>query len=70
MSMKYNRIAVWSGAATALIIMTVLSCCFGMVVPQLIPKFYTEIIVTCIFYVFAIKLLYTWYTMEKEGDEL
>ena len=37
MSMKYNRVAVFIGAASALVLMTILSCAFGMVVPNLIP---------------------------------
>lgn len=67
--MKFNRYAVWAGAAGALVLMTAISCLFGMIVPSLLPKFYTSLIVTFIFYFFAGKLLYDWYHMENDGDK-
>ncbi len=41
MAMRYNKFHVWIGAVGALVIMTLLSCVFGAVVPTLIPVVYT-----------------------------
>lgn len=69
MSMKYNRIAVLVGAGAALVIMTALSCAFGYILPQLIPKFYTQLIATILFFVFGFKLLYDWKYGEESHEE-
>ena len=69
LSMKFNRMAVWGGAIAALILMTAISCLFGIIVPTLLPRFYTALVVTFIFYFFGCKLLYEWYHMENEGDK-
>ncbi|CAD8176218.1 unnamed protein product [Paramecium octaurelia] len=69
LSMKFNRMAVFAGAAGALVLMTAISCAFGIIVPSLLPRFYTAIVVTIIFYFFGAKLLYEWYHMENEGDK-
>lgn len=67
--MKFNRVAVWGGAIGALVLMTAISCIFGIIVPSLLPRFYTALVVTFIFYFFGIKLLLDWYHMEHEGDK-
>jgi putative Ca2+/H+ antiporter (TMEM165/GDT1 family) len=67
--MKFNRIAVWTGAISALVLMTAISCMFGIIVPTLLPRFYTALVVTFIFYFFGIKLLLDWHHMENEGDK-
>ncbi|CAD8133673.1 unnamed protein product [Paramecium pentaurelia] len=69
LSMKFNRLAVFAGAAGALVLMTAISCAFGIIVPTLLPRFYTAIVVTIIFYFFGGKLLFDWYHMENEGDK-
>jgi len=58
MAMKYNKIVVFVGAFGALAIMTILSAIGGKVVFSLIPKIYTDIIVTVLFFYFGFKLIY------------
>ncbi|CAD8093271.1 unnamed protein product [Paramecium sonneborni] len=70
MSIKYNRIAVLIGSTLALIMITTISTIFGIVIPELISMFYAQIVVCIVFYGFGVKYLYTWYTMQKEKDEL
>jgi putative Ca2+/H+ antiporter (TMEM165/GDT1 family) len=62
MAMKYNKIVVFIGAFGALAVMTVLSAIGGKVIFSLIPKLYTDIIVTLLFFYFGFKLLYEAYT--------
>jgi len=58
MAMKYNKIVVFVGAFGALALMTILSAIGGKVVFSLIPKIYTDIIVTVLFFYFGLKLIY------------
>lgn len=51
--MKYNRIIIFTAAASALVLMTALSAGFGYVVPKLISKVYTTILATILFYAFG-----------------
>lgn len=62
MAMKYNKVVVFIGAFGALAVMTVLSAIGGKVVFSLIPKLYTDIIVTLLFFYFGFKLIYEAYT--------
>lgn len=64
MAMKYRKLIVFFGAFAALAVMTVLSALFGKVLFSLIPKIYTDIIVTILFFYFGFKLLYEAYTAE------
>lgn len=64
MAMRYNKKAVFVGSAGALVLMTFISCVFGYIVPQLIPKTYTEFIAMILFFFFGIKLLYEWYSLK------
>jgi len=62
MAMKYRKSIVFMGAFAALAVMTLLSAVCGKVVFSLIPKIYTDIIVTILFFYFGLKLLYEGYT--------
>lgn len=62
MAMKYNKLIVFIGAFGALAVMTILSAIGGKVVFSFIPKFYTDIIVTILFFYFGFKLIYDAYT--------
>jgi len=66
MAMRYNRIAVISGALLALFLMTAISTAFGSIVPTLLPASVTHIIITGLFFFFGGKLLYDAYTSDKE----
>ena len=64
MAMKFNKIVVFIGSFGALAVMTVISAIFGKVVFSLIPKFYTNLIVSLLFFYFGFKLIYEAYHEE------
>jgi Ca2+/H+ antiporter, TMEM165/GDT1 family len=72
LSMKHDRSAVFAGAITALIIMTILSTGMGLILPKLIPKQYTHILGGVLFLYFGVKLYTESLAMEdgKTSDEL
>lgn len=61
MAMKYSKIVIFIGAFSALALMTILSAVGGKVVFSVMPKIYTDIIVTILFFYFGIKLVYDAY---------
>ncbi|EDV42142.1 uncharacterized protein Dana_GF17836, isoform A [Drosophila ananassae] len=63
MAMRHPRLIVFGGAITALALMTVLSCVFGMAA-NFIPKIYTYYISTALFLIFGLKMLYDGYKMK------
>lgn len=70
MAMRYNRMAVLSGALFALFLMTALSTAFGQIVPALLPASVTHILITVLFFFFGGKLLYDAYNDDgEEGNE-
>jgi len=70
MAMRYNRIAVVSGALLALFLMTGISTAFGTLVPILLPPHITHIAITILFFFFGVKLLYDAYNhTEEESSE-
>ncbi len=66
MAMKYNKIVVFIGGFGALAVMTVISAVFGKVIFSFIPKFYTNLIVTLLFFYFGFKLIHEAYTADEE----
>ena len=72
MSMKYNRLLIFSAALSALVVMTVLSAVLGYALPNLLSKYVTHYLACLLFLVFGIKLLYDVTTGETEGidDEI
>ncbi|XP_018334088.1 transmembrane protein 165-like [Agrilus planipennis] len=69
MAMKHPRLTVFTGAMTALAIMTVLSALFGWVA-KLIPRVYTFYISTALFAIFGLKMLKEAYHMSgSEAQE-
>ena len=68
MAMKYNKIVVFIGAYGALAVMTVLSAVFGKIIFSFLPKIYTDILVTLLFFYFGLKLIYdAVYNDSEEG---
>jgi len=57
LSMRKSRQAVFSGAALALIVMTILSTLMGVVLPSILPRSYTHILGGILFLYFGCKLL-------------
>ena len=63
----YIRLLVFSAAAGALLVMTILSVAMGQVLPHLISQTFTEIATAALFLVFGIKL--GWDTTKMTGYE-
>ena len=57
MAMRHSRLVVWSGAAAALVVMTVLSTLVGHVAPLLISRTYTQYAAAALFLFFGVKML-------------
>jgi len=72
LSMKHDRLIIFSGAILALICMTILSSMMGMVLPSLLPRQYTHIIGGLLFLYFGSRLLLDARDMkgDKCSDEL
>jgi putative Ca2+/H+ antiporter (TMEM165/GDT1 family) len=69
MAMKFKRQMVFLGSYSALVIMTGLGCLFGFVAPNLIPKLYTSIIASILFFFFGGKMIYDLVKGIEESDE-
>ncbi|CEP10391.1 hypothetical protein [Parasitella parasitica] len=72
MAMKHSRLVVFSAAFSSLAIMSVLSAFLGHVVPNLIPKEYTDACAALLFLCFGLRMMYEAYHMEKgvENEEM
>jgi putative Ca2+/H+ antiporter (TMEM165/GDT1 family) len=72
LSMKHDRSAVFVGAITALIIMTILSTAMGLILPNILPRQYTHLLGALLFLYFGFKLLSEARAMPagKASDEL
>lgn len=72
MSMKHDRLAVFSGAISALIIMTILSTAMGLILPAFVDRKYTHLLGAVLFCYFGVLLLKEGKDMEagKASDEL
>ena len=57
MAMRHSRLVIWSGAAAALVVMTVLSTLVGHVAPLLISRTYTQYAAAALFLFFGVKML-------------
>jgi len=69
MAMRHARLTVFTGAMSALALMTVLSALFGYVT-TVIPRIYTYYISTALFAIFGFKMLYDGFQMSAdEGAE-
>ena len=72
LSMKHDRLSVFTGAMGALILMTVLSTAMGLVLPKFLDRKYTHILSGILFLYFGIKLVNDSRKMEggKHSEEL
>ena len=68
MAMTNPRLLIFSAAISALSVMTLLSALLGHVVPTLLSKKYTQLIVSILFVIFGIKMLLE--AMDMKGDEI
>ncbi|KAF7723201.1 hypothetical protein EC973_002276 [Apophysomyces ossiformis] len=70
MAMKHSRLVVFAAAFCSLALMSVLSACLGHVVPNLIPKQYTDILAALLFLGFGVRMMWEAYHMDdQEGQE-
>ena len=72
LSMKHDRLSVFTGAMAALMLMTVLSTAMGLVLPKFLDRHYTHILSGILFLYFGVKLVYDSRKMEggKHSEEL
>ncbi|KAJ1373781.1 hypothetical protein KIN20_036288 [Parelaphostrongylus tenuis] len=69
LAMRHSRLTVFTGAMTALALMTVLSACLGWM-SQLIPRVFTYYASTILFALFGLKMIHEGYHMSpSEGQE-
>lgn len=57
LAMRHPKCIVFSGAISALVIMTILSAGMGVALPQLLPRVYTHYASVILFLFFGVKLL-------------
>jgi putative Ca2+/H+ antiporter (TMEM165/GDT1 family) len=69
MAMKHSRLVVFAAAFSSLMIMSVLSAMLGHVVPNLIPKQYTDICASLLFLCFGVRMIYEAYHMDDNDNE-
>ncbi|KAI8143701.1 hypothetical protein BJV82DRAFT_609111 [Fennellomyces sp. T-0311] len=69
MAMKHSRFVVFSAAFSSLALMSVLSAFLGHVVPNLIPKAYTDVLAALLFLFFGARMIYEGYHMEEDNQE-
>eukprot|EP00899_Mesostigma_viride_P017702 jgi/Mesvir1/25933/Mv20927-RA.1 len=71
MAMRHPRLIVYSGALTALFVMTVLSTGLGLVVPNLISRKATNHAATFLYTLFGLRLLWiAWKSTESTAEEV
>lgn len=69
MAMKHSRLVVFSAAFSSLALMSVLSAFLGHVVPNLLPKQYTDVCAALLFLCFGVRMLYEAYYMDDNDNE-
>jgi putative Ca2+/H+ antiporter (TMEM165/GDT1 family) len=71
MAMKHPRLLVFTGAFSSLVVMSILSAFLGHVVPNLVPKQYTDACASALFFCFGARMIYEAYHMnDEENSEL
>lgn len=68
MAMRHPRLIIFTGAISALALMTVLSVIFGMAT-TIVPKIYTYYVSTALFAIFGLKMIYEGYRMKDSNSQ-
>lgn len=68
MAMKHDRLVVFSAAFAALLIMSVLSGLLGHTMPQLLPRWLTQLAACGLFFVFGAKMCWEGYNMDNSAS--
>lgn len=69
MAMKHSRLVVFAAAFSSLAIMSVLSAFLGHVLPNLVPKQYTDVCAALLFLCFGVRMMYEGYYMDDNDNE-
>lgn len=69
LAMRYNKLTVFLGAISSLVLMTVVSAMLGWGVTSLIPKIYTFYASVVIMFIFGIKMFWEAYRMKPNEAE-
>ncbi|KAG2217924.1 hypothetical protein INT45_012587, partial [Circinella minor] len=69
MAMKHSRWAVFIGSFSALSIMAIVSTLLGRVVPNFIPKSYTNMIAAILFFIFGLRMAWEAYHMKQQHQQ-
>ncbi len=67
--MRYNKLTVFLGAISSLVLMTVVSAMLGWGVTSLIPKIYTFYASVVIMFIFGLKMFWEAYRMKPNEAE-
>ena len=67
MAMRHPRLTVWSGAAAALVVMTVLSTLVGHIAPVIVPRSYTQYAAAALFAFFGVRMLRDGAALDHSG---
>jgi len=70
MAMSNSRQLIFLSAASALLLMTVLSVIMGMSLPRLLSPEYTKLASCILYFIFGVKILHGAITGDDDGDEL
>ncbi|GLB35375.1 putative uncharacterized protein family UPF0016 [Lyophyllum shimeji] len=57
LAMRHPRVAVFAGAFGSLLVMSILSAAMGHILPNLIPKKWTQVAAAILFLIFGLKML-------------
>lgn len=68
--MRHDRLTVFAGAFSSLLVMSVLSAAMGRILPTLIPKQYTQLAAAILFFVFGFKMLNEAREMSDDSDKI
>jgi Ca2+/H+ antiporter, TMEM165/GDT1 family len=68
LAMKSPRLTVFSGAMSALALMTVLSAALGFALPNLLPRLYTHYAAIVLFAAFGTRLLWETYKAQPHAE--
>lgn len=69
LAMKFGRLPVFLGSASALTMMTFLACAFGRYLPKLLSPKITSLLASFLFFAFGLKMLYDAYKNEQNEEE-
>lgn len=69
LAMRYNKLTVFLGAISSLVLMTVVSAMLGWGVTSLIPKIYTFYASVVIMFIFGLKMFWEAYRMKPNEAE-